>query len=132
MKLSKKTWIILVIGILIIAFANLSMTYSRQGKEQSRLDQELSLVQLTLATYSPEELSSQQRELESQLAQAESELEDAKAHLRQSIESIEVTDTLFEVAQTWEVEIIDLRSSGSDHRGFRRGYLLCSVAHGQG
>lgn len=112
MKLGKKAWIILAGGIFVVLMASLFMVYSQQGQEQSRLSQELSLVRLTLARFSPEELSAQQRVLESRLAGAESVLDTAKNKLRQSIESIEVTDTLFEVADTHNVEIIGIDSPG--------------------
>ena len=112
LKLSKKAWIVLAIGIFIIAFASLNMAYSQQGQEQIRINQELSLAQLRLARFSPEELSSQQQKLENRLAHTEWKLEVAKASLRQLIESIEVTDTLFEVAETSGVEIIEINSPG--------------------
>jgi len=115
MKLSKTAWIFLASGIFIFLLAGLIVVNSNQGQEQSQLYQELSSAQLTLAKYTakfpPERFSSQQRELESQLARAQSELEDVKARLRQPIESIEVTDTLFEVAKTCDVKIIEIRSS---------------------
>ena len=115
MKLGKTAWIFLASGIFVVLFTSLIVAYSQQVQEQNRLYQELSSVRLTLdkysAKFSPERFSSQQRELESRLAQAQSGLEDVKARLRQSIESIEVTDTLFEVARTCDVKIIEIRSS---------------------
>ena len=112
MKLGKKARIILAGGIFIVLMASLFMVYSQQGQERSRLSDELSLVQLALTRFSPEKLSSQQKVLESRLTRTESELGTAKDKLRQSIESIEVTDTLFEVAETHSVEIIGIESPG--------------------
>jgi len=125
MKLSKTAWIVLTVSIFAIAFASLNTAYSRQGQEQSRLNEELSLVQLRLTKYSPEELSSQQRELESQLARAESQLEATKASLSQSIQSIEATDTLFEVAEAYGVEIIEISSLGLTSKTLEG--ITCSV-----
>ena len=114
MKLSKKARTFLVGGILAILVISLLMAYSQQGQEQDQLSQELSAVQLLLSRQSAQsslqKLSSQQRELESQLAQVESQVDIAKTNLSQPIESIEVIDALFEVAETSAVEIIEISS----------------------
>jgi len=116
MKLGKTARIFLVSGIVVVLFASLGMTYYQQVKEQSRLTQELSSAELLLvkqlAKYPPEEFSNQKKELEIKLARTGLRLEDVKANLRQSIESIETTDTLFEVAQTFKVEIVAIESPG--------------------
>jgi len=92
------------------------MAYFREGEEQSGLSLELDATQLLLskqsAKLSTEEFSNQQQELESRLTRAESQISTAKTKLRQSIESSEVTDTLFEVAETSAVEIIEISSAG--------------------
>jgi len=120
MKLGKTAWIFLAAGIFVILSASLGMAYSKQTEERSRLYPELASVQLLLAKqlakYSPEEFSYQQTELESQLARTESQLEDIKARLHHPIESIEVTETLFEVAETYEVEIINVSAENVTSR----------------
>ena len=112
LKLSKTAWTILVGGTIIILAAILLISYFQQGQEQDRLSMELSSIQILLAKQSDrssaEELPAKQSELESQLAQAESQLNIAKANLRQPIESIDITDTLFEIAETSEVEIVEI------------------------
>jgi len=112
MRLGKKAQIFLAGGIFVVLMASLFMIYYQHNQEQSRLSDELSLVQLTLARFSPEKLSAQQRVLESRLTRTELELGTAKTKLRQSILSIEVTDTLFDVADTHNVEIIGIDSPG--------------------
>ncbi len=112
MKLGKKARIFLAGGIFVVLMASLFMIYYQHGQEQSRLSDELSLVQLALTRFSPEKLSAQQKVLESRLTRTELELGTAKTKLRQSILSIEVTDTLFDVADTHNVEIIGIDSPG--------------------
>ena len=112
MKLSKTTWIFLVIGIFIILAAGLGMAYSQQHQEQSRLNEELALAQLRLNKYPPQQVSSQKEELESQLAKAESQLKAARASLYQSPESIEASDALFDLAQLCNVEVTEISSPG--------------------
>jgi len=113
LKLGKTAWVFLAIGFFVVVGAGLIMAYYENEQEQIRLQQELSLTQETLTKYSPKELSSRQEEVENRLAGAESELEAAKANLRQSIESIEVTDTIFDAAATSNVKILRIRSLGT-------------------
>jgi len=111
MKLSKATWLVLGIGIIVVAIASLAFNYAQQGQEQSQLNQDLSLAKLRLEKYLSEPPSSEKEELETQLAQASSQLEATKASLSQPIESIEETDTLFNTAQDCNVEIFEINSS---------------------
>ncbi|MFC1957487.1 hypothetical protein ACFLX0_01555 [Chloroflexota bacterium] len=111
-KPRKQFFIVLALGILIILLAGLLLAYSQQGQEQIRIKEEVFLAETALNKFSPEELLSQQGELENKVAQSESQLKDVKANLLQSIESIEVTDTLFDVAKTSVVEIITINSPG--------------------
>ena len=130
MKLSKTALIVLVGGIFIILVAILGMTYSQQGQEQSRLNQELSLAQLRLEEYASEQLSSQQEELESRLTRLEARLRIVKAGLYQSIQNIEATETLYEVAEAYDVEIVEVSSPGlanEELEGITYSFLALTV-----
>ena len=115
-RLSKTARTILGSGIFLVLAAILIMAYFQEGQEQDRLSQELSSVQILLARqwdkFSAEGLPAKQSEVESQLALVESQLYAAKANLRQAIESIEITDTLFEIAETSEVKIVEISNVG--------------------
>ena len=112
-KLSKKIWLFLAIAIFAIVVTSLGMVQSQQAKEQSQLKQELSLSQLQLGKSKDlsQQLSSQREDLENRLTQAESQLTTAKAGLFQLIETIEVSDTLFDIAEASGVEVIQITSS---------------------
>jgi type II secretory pathway pseudopilin PulG len=125
MKLSKTTWIVLAIGIFLVLYAALGSAYLQQGQEQNQLDQELSQLQLSLKGFSSAQLSSQHEELENRLTQAESQLRTAKTNLRRSIESIGVTDTLFNVAKTCDVEITEISASAPTEKELEG--IICSV-----
>lgn len=112
LKISKTGWIILGVGIGIIALASLGAVRLGQLQEQSRLREGLPLAKLELKGVQLEGLVSQQQELEQRLSQTLSQFETAKAMLSPSIESINLTDTLFEIAETCEVEITRLSSTG--------------------
>lgn len=111
MKLSKTAWLSLGIGIFTIAFASLGMAYSGQARGQSGLRHELNLAQLRLDNYQSQQLSLQKKEAEIRLVQAESRLKAVKTALSPSTEGIEVSDTLFAIAEACDVEITEIGSS---------------------
>jgi len=111
-RLSRTSWVLLAVGIFVILVSSLGAAYGVQQNEKTRLDEELSLAQLRLAKYSPDELSAQQEELESQLVQIESEVTANKAYLSPSIENIEVIEALFvALAEATSVEVVEINSS---------------------
>jgi len=111
-KLSITSWIFLVIGIFVILALSLNVAYAQQNWEQSRLNEEIALAQKRLRKYPVQQISAQKEELESQMAKAESQLKSAKASLYQSIESIEASGALFEVAEACLVEVTEISSEG--------------------
>ena len=111
-KLSTTSWIFLTIGIFGILVLSLNVAYAQQSQEQSRLNEEVALVQKRLLKNPPQQISSQKSELESQLAKAELQLKVAKVGLFQSLESIEASDALFELAEASYVEVTEISSSG--------------------
>ncbi|MBA7564673.1 hypothetical protein ES708_06340 [subsurface metagenome] len=111
MKLSKRALMFLSIGIFFVLAVSLGVAYSQANSERSQVEQELSLAQLRLDNYpSPQGLSLQLEDLESKLTEAEIQLSDTKSHLDQSIESIEAVDTLYKVAEPYDVEITEISS----------------------
>ncbi len=111
MKLSKTSWIILIVGVLVVAFGTLGIARAQQVQEQKQLDEELAVAEKRLSNLQLKELRSRKSELEVQIEQTASQLETTKDSLRQSVESIEVTDSVFEIAEACGVEIIDVSSS---------------------
>ena len=125
MKLSKKSWLILIVGIAIAIFAGLWLARGQQVDEQEQLREELSIVVMRLNGLQGEEISSQQGELEKQLSQTISQLETAKAVLSQSTGSIAVSGALFDIAEAIGVEITEISSSGLSSDSL--GGITCSV-----
>ena len=125
MKLSKKSGLILIVGIAIAIFAGLWLARGQQVDEQEQLHEELSIVAMRLNGLQGEEISSQQGELEKQLSQTISQLETAKAVLSQSTGSIAVSGTLFDIAEATGVEITEISSSGLSSDSLEG--ITCSV-----
>ena len=110
-KLSKTSWMLLASGVFIIAFASMGMAYLNQSGQQTQLNQELSQAQLIIKKSSTSELVPRKEELESRLAQAKSRLKEIKSNLSHTEENIEACDSLFDIAETCEVEITSISSS---------------------
>ena len=113
MKLGKTAWIILVTGIFIIATGSLYWLYLQERPKQEELNAQLSAVQAQLPNLAEQRasLESTLTELEDNLAQATSQLKTAKAAFPALVESIEVDELLFGIADDWGLEITSLTAS---------------------
>ena len=129
MRLSKTFWLILGIGISVIAVGVLGWFYLNQRGEQQRLDDNLTVAQSTYSTLvsQRDNLESQLTQSESELAQAESFLLEAKASFPGSVESIEYDDALFGIADDCDLEITKLTASEpSDQEAETITYITAS------
>ena len=113
MKLSKTAWIILLAGIFIIAFASLYWLYLQEKNEQVELNAALAATQATLPKLAEQRasLESTLTELEDKLAQVTSQLKTTKAVFPASVQSIEVDELLFGMADDWDLEITSLTAT---------------------
>ena len=112
MKLSKTSWLLLTIGIFTMTLASLGAVRYQQVNQQNQLNEQLTLSEAKLVGFQLEQLSSQKGELEKQLSQATSQLETSKAMLSQSIGSVATSGILFDTAEAYGVEVIELSSAG--------------------
>ncbi|MFC2003460.1 hypothetical protein ACFLV4_05915 [Chloroflexota bacterium] len=127
-KLTKTSLLLLLAGVLVIALAGLGMAYSQQTRQQSSLDQELAQAQLILTKSSPDELSTQKDGLEKKLVEATSQLETLKSALSTTVESIESSDSLFNIAENCDVEIVAIKSSAPTNEKLNgAGYSTISL-----
>ena len=113
MNISKTTWLILGIGIFIIAIGILSWLYLEQRGEQKTLTDSLAQANVTYPS-----VVSQRGDLEIQLTQWETDLAEAVLLLAdvevifpESVESIEYDEELFNIADDCDLEIIELTAS---------------------
>ncbi len=106
MRLSKTAWLILGIGIFVIAFATLFMLHSQQSGEQEWLEDSLSVAQAALP-----QLVSERDNLENALAQATSLLNAARSSFPDFVDSIRVDEKLFEMADDCDLKITSITSS---------------------
>jgi len=106
MRISKKVWLIVGIGVFIIVLASLYTIYFREVGEREQLSESLSAAEALLPG-----LEDEREGLEAQLAQATSLLNTNQAQFPESVESIEYEDDLFEIAADCNVVITRLTAS---------------------
>lgn len=114
MRLSRTAWLILVIGVFVIAFAGLYMIYLREQQAQEPLNEALAVAQTVLPKLTTEatNLENALTEMEDRLAQAKSHLQTAKAIFpTRRVESIEVDEVLFGIADNWDIKITNLTAT---------------------
>jgi hypothetical protein len=114
MKLTRTTWLILALGVLVIAFASLFVVYSRQASQQKDLKSSLAEAKALFP-----QLASQIKNLEGQLAQRQSELaaallnlSQAKAKFPPSVHSIDYYQRLLAIADDCDLNVMSLKASG--------------------
>lgn len=111
MKLSKASWLILSAGIFIVVIGALGLTRSQQIQAQGQLDDELGVAELRLSKFQVDQLNQKQADLQKKLDESNKQLAVAKDKLRQSIESVDVTEEFFKIAQSYSVNVTSLSSS---------------------
>jgi len=92
--LSKRVWLVVGAGIIVVLLVLLFMNYFQQVAEQRDLEN-----RLATATYSSNELDDDKQTLGNQLAEAESKLYTSQAQYPQEIHSIEYGEYLFEIVE---------------------------------
>ncbi len=112
MKLTKKSWLFIGIGIFLIALVGLWTVYSQQSGVKKQLKEEFAQAQINLSTIQIEQLADQQEELEQQLDDTIAQSETARKTLSEPMNSIIITDILFSTAESNSVNITDIKSSG--------------------
>ncbi|MFC1934157.1 hypothetical protein ACFLWC_00455 [Chloroflexota bacterium] len=112
MKLGKTTRLVILIGVFVVIGISLGMVHSKQVNEQDQLKEKLVQVQSRSAVMQPGQLSSRKAELETQLSQTTSQFEEVEAVLSQPLVSVNVTSTLFDIAEDNGVEVTEMTSPG--------------------
>ena len=114
MRLTRTSWLILALGVFVIAFVSLFVIYSRQASQQKDLKNSLAEAE---ARYP--QLTSQIQTLQGQLAQRQSDLaaelsklSAAKAKFPPSVQSIDYYQRLLAIADDCDLNVTSLTASG--------------------
>ena len=113
MRLSRTAWLVLGIGVFIIAFATLFSINAGQSGEQKQINDSLAAAQALLP-----KLVAEREDWEGQLTQWENKVDEVtsslskfKATFPRSLESIEYDETLFDIAHDCDLEIAEITTS---------------------
>ena len=112
MKLSKTTWVALIIGVIVIAVITLGWTFSQENSQNKQLGADLASAKQKLAGIKLDDLNTQKAQLTEQMAQINTQIEDTSAKLSSSKDSIDATDMILANAKNHNVEVVDISSPG--------------------
>ncbi len=110
MKIGRMGYFLLALGVLGIAFASVGMTTSQQSTEMQQLQTQLTLARMKLDKIQLDPLYTKLNDLQSRLRGAQIKTEAAKASIRQSLDSVPITSTLFQLAEASNVTIVGIVS----------------------
>jgi len=113
MKLSKASWLFLIIGVFAIAIVALGAVRSKQVVEQRELSQELATAQVKLSGMQIEQLTVKKTALEKQLNDTMAQSKTDRELLSQPIDSLEIGNALFRLATAYGVQVTEVTSSGT-------------------
>jgi hypothetical protein len=113
MRLSKTAWLVLGIGIFIIAFAAMYSINSGQSGEQEQLNDGLAKNQALLPNLiaEREDLESQLAEWEKKVAEVTVLLDQSKGRFPHSVESVDYDAILFRIADDCDLQVTKLTVS---------------------
>jgi hypothetical protein len=110
-KFSKTGWLLLAAGVFIVALAILGLAFSRQNQSQAALNQELDLSQSRYAKLNNAELQAEYDVLLDQLETERARMADAEAKMYQNIESANITDEFFLIANDCGVRVVGVTTT---------------------
>jgi hypothetical protein len=113
MRLSRTAMLILGVGVFVIAFATLFSINSGQSGEQWRLNDSLTTAQALLPKLvaEREDWEDQLTQWENKVTEVTSVLSRFKAKFPKSVESIEYSETLFDIARECDLEVAEVTTS---------------------
>jgi hypothetical protein len=112
MKFNKTTLIVLVVCVLVFCAAVLGWVYSQQNEQLKKLNTQLVTAQKKLAQIKLDDLNQQNDQINLQIKQFNEQLASNKARLRFKEDSIDVTSAILEIAKSYRINIIEIRSPG--------------------
>jgi hypothetical protein len=113
LRLGRTAWLVLGIGVFVIAFATLFMFYFHCSGEQAELEKSLTGAQTQLAgiVSGRAALESRLADQENKLAAANALLNNARASFPRSNANIEYDEVLADLAQFHNLEVVSMKAA---------------------
>jgi hypothetical protein len=112
MKISKVTWIFVIIGIVAIAGASLGMAHSRQTEQQNQLQQQIAQAKQKAALINNNELLTRQSQLNQEIKSYDGQLESAQTKLMADEDSISAADRILATGRNFNLQVEVLTQPG--------------------
>jgi|SRR3989339_74950 len=124
-KLTNKSKVLLTAGVFLIALISLSMVQLQQVQARSRTEKETAQTNLLIEKLNIDGLVAQKAKLQSGVEQATVEASQAKDSLKQSLETIESSGDIYDIAAKSNVHIDSIDSSMVSEKDI--GGVKCAV-----
>ncbi|MFC1920471.1 hypothetical protein ACFLYQ_01955 [Chloroflexota bacterium] len=111
LRLSKRSWMIIIMGTLTIVIVTLSVIYFQQMQRYGLAREQLAQTQMTLEQAREIELASSKAEFEAELNDVVWQLETVEAQLSIPVASSVITKTLFDIAEKYNLVVNQMTSS---------------------
>jgi hypothetical protein len=111
-KITKRSWIFIVIGIMVIAGACVGLIRSQQTDQQTQLHGKLELAQKKLAAINLDELTAEKKRLSLEIEGYQARTATAKNLLIFPEDNISVSGIILKTAGDCEVNIVNIGSPG--------------------
>ena len=112
MKISKISWVFLIIGVVLIAAISLGMTHSSQSDQQRQLQEKLDAANKTLTAVDVDGLTATREKLTQDAAMYASQIDAAKSKLDAKWDDVGAIRAALAVAATLGVDVLSVNSSG--------------------
>jgi hypothetical protein len=113
MKISKISWVFLMIGVVLIAAISLGMTHSSQSDQQRQLQDKLDAANKALTAVDVDGLTATREKLAQDAAMYAGQIDAAKGKLDANWDDVGAIRAALAVAATLSVDVLSVNSSGA-------------------
>jgi hypothetical protein len=111
MKISKVSWLFLIVGVVVIAALSLGMTHSSQSSQQKQLRDQLTAAQQKLSSIDNQTLTAKQTQLTQDLSKYTAQIGATKSSLTSNWDSIDAIAKVISFASPLNVAVTSIKSS---------------------
>jgi hypothetical protein len=112
MKISKASWIVLLVGIFLIMSASIGWIYYQQLQQENNIEAEIAAAKQALAGINFDNLNEQKTAINSEISEVNKALDDIQQDLNSEIYSISITDIILSEAEGQDIAVKEMSSSG--------------------
>jgi len=112
MKISKTSWIVLLVGIFLIMSASIGWIYYQQLQQAKGIESEIAAARQALAVITFDNLNEQKAAINDEIENTNKAISDIQQDLYSEIYSINITELILSEAQGQDIAVKEMSSSG--------------------